>query len=177
MADDQKRANEESWPAVKYAYEMVGPLYEMTERRYVAAEARILQLVAFSITIMLAFIAVVGALEGQLTLSAPFFLSSSFLVIQVIIGLLSTAYGSIATLNLKHIVENTLDYTEWEFKKNVLYWATDDIAANTRLVNLKGWAVWSMTVLLLAEVGCLAWWLFTQVNSTPAHLPLISLGL
>ena len=155
--------NELKWPGVSYAYEIVVPLYEMTERRYVAAESRIQQLLAFSVAIMLASVTILVAAQVPLTVSRPFFVATSLLVLQVIVGLTTITFGYLRTLPLEFFVKTALHHSEWEFKKNILYWAVEDLRANRRLVNANGWVVLGMTTLFLTEGAALIWWLFSSL--------------
>jgi len=93
------------------------------------------------------------------TISRSFLIAAGALSLQVLVGLFAKAYGHLRALGIRSIVRNALHYPEWEFKKNVLYWALDDIEANRRLVNLKGWVCWFMTFLFITEAVSLTWWL------------------
>lgn len=147
---------------VALVYEWLPHLYEVTERRYVAAESRIQQLLALSVTVFLGVVSLIGATQGQLAVITQAKWVIGITSAQVLIGMFSIAFGHFKVFGLSYIVNNALDYSAEEFKSNALRWADSDLHSNRTLTNRKGYVIWVMMVLFLAETGFLVSWLFGE---------------
>jgi len=57
-----------------------------------------------------------------------------------------------------NLYEKWRHYSEWEFKKNAMYWAGQHFEANVSRINIMGWLLTSMTFLFALEVIFLLIW-------------------
>ena len=162
--DEQAQPSKATWPGVHRAYDFVGPSYAWILQRLDATDSRIQTLQSSAATITLAAPILAASLVKDVDFRSPLFLSAlSIFIVVIATGFVVRALGTVQLITPQLLYDKWLDYTEWEFKKNAVYWAAQHFKANRALVNNKGWAAFGMTVLLLLEMGLLLAWVVTQV--------------
>ena len=161
MSTNIESENQQKMPAVPHVYEWLEMLYEIVERRYVAVDARIQNLVAFAASTFVAVVALMTAGSKPITLDGFLLVAAILVAVQVLVGLWGLAWGHISLFGLNHIVTHELELNEYEFKRTALGWANQDLAATRRVVNIKGWIVWSLVAALILELSSLYFWLAT----------------
>ena len=57
-----------------------------------------------------------------------------------------------------NLYDRWLHYSEWEFKKNAIYWAGQHFNANVSRINIMGWILTGMIALFSVEVVLLLVW-------------------
>lgn len=163
-SDQDGQASEATWPGVHRAYDFVGPSYAWILQRLDAADSRIQTLQTFAASITLAAPILAASVIKDVDFWSPWFVSALSIFIAVIVtGLVARALGTVQLITPLLLYDQWLDYTEWEFKKNAVYWAAQHFKTNSALVNNKAWTAVGMTVLLLLEMGLLLAWVVTQV--------------
>ena len=80
-----------------------------------------------------------------------------FLLI-VVLGVLARTLGTMILIDPKQHYEKWLHYSEWEFKKNAIYWAGEHFRVNKILINRRGLVLNAMSLLLFIEVILLSVW-------------------
>lgn len=141
------------WPSVGLAYDFVQPSYDWLLNRVNAAEGRIQTGLTFaaSITLLVPVIAKTVFVDldfGSLWL----ILAMITFIATVMLGAVSRFVGELTLVSPKKLYDEWLHYSEWEFKKNAIYFAGQHFEANRKLVRTKGTFVEIMTFLLLLEV-------------------------
>ena len=84
-------------------------------------------------------------------------------VAMMFLGVLARVWGGVAVVSPADLYARWLHYSEWEFKKNAVYWAGKHFEKNWTVVNLKGWAATGMSALFLAETVFLLMWAVEEV--------------
>jgi hypothetical protein len=154
---------EETYPAVPLAYEFVWPSYEFAARRLESVETRIRALLTLWATVTFlapVFIASAHGKEETSFRSVWFVLAMVVAAVALAIATHAHARGSIKLLSPALLQEKSLHWRDWEFKRNVLYWASVAFEANVQLVDDKGRAANAASVCLLIEIALLAVWPF-----------------
>ena len=163
-SDEQAQASEGTWPGVHLAYDFVGSSYDWILQRLDAADSRIQTLQTFAASITLAAPILAASVIKDVDFRSPWFiLALSAFITVVVVGAVARVSGSVKLINPQVFYGQWLHYSEWEFKKNAVYWAGQHFDANSSLVNNKAWVAFGMTALLLVEVGLLLAWVLTQV--------------
>lgn len=161
MADftTQQEPDESTWPSVSLAYEFVRPSYEFMAHRLDAVEGRIRALLTLAASATFAAPVFVTSIVGKPDFRSPWLIASLVLFgLTVLLGIAAHMAGSVRVASPRLLYENWLHYSEWEFKKNMVYWAGVDFEANSARVNTKGWIATVIGGILLAEGVCLIVW-------------------
>jgi hypothetical protein len=151
---------EQQWPGIKPAQAFVLPSYQWMIARLEAADSRIQTLLTFVATATFAIPTVGHAVQPATSFSSPWFVAAmcSGLII-AIIGITARSWGAVMLLDIAKLWDdNWLKLSEWEFQKDVLYFAGRHFGANRRLVARKAHAVTAMTALFALELALLLIW-------------------
>ena len=163
MIDQEGTKPEESeWPSVDVAYGIVASSYDWIQARFDSVERRIQTFLAFTATLTLGLPALVIAIENEADVTSLWFIAAMTtavlaMAVGIIAKLVSGATG-IWFLSPANLYEGWLHYSEWEFKKNAIYWAGQHFEANVSRINTMGWLLTSMTILFAMEVILLLVW-------------------
>jgi hypothetical protein len=162
--DTQEQPSEATWPGVHRAYDFVGPSYALILQRLDAANSHLQTLQAFAASIALGAPILAASVVKDIDFHSPWFYSALVtLGALIVIGAVARILGAVQLVTPQMLYDKWLNYTEWEFKKNAVYWAGRHFKDNYTLVNNKALAAFGMTVLLLAEMGLLLGWVMTQL--------------
>lgn len=163
-SDEQAETSEATCPAVHVAYDFVGPSYASIMQRLDAVNSHLETLQTFAASITLAAPILAASVVKDVDFRSPWFLSAfSIFMVVIVIGAVARVRGSLQLITPQSLYDDWLHYSEWEFKKNAIYWAGQHFKANRSLVNNRAHAAFGMTVLLLLEMGLLLAWVVTQV--------------
>jgi hypothetical protein len=142
-----------TFPSVNIAYDLINRSYEVMLERLESVESRIQNLQTLIVTLTLAVpVFTVGILREVNFLSLWFIAGLFAFVAAMICGVAGRAYGLVTLVNPKVIYDNWLHFTEWEFKKNAIYFAGKHYEANASLVNTKGRFLTVMSLLFVLEI-------------------------
>jgi hypothetical protein len=145
---------------VAVVFGFVQPMYDMLERRYVAMEARIQQVLGLSIAVSLAVIAFLSARNQSLEVSIPIILAFIVQGLLILIRMITIGLGRIKAFGIEYAMNYGLTMTEEEFKRKALGWAVCDIKRNVKLIDNKGTIPLIMVGLLIIQAIFLLWRLF-----------------
>lgn len=81
-----------------------------------------------------------------------------FFVLSMSVAIIARTWGTVILADPARIYR-LAGYSEWEFKRTVLYWAGEHFGSNVSLTNWKGRMTDLMVGLMGAEVVCLAVWI------------------
>lgn len=150
---------EEQWPSVELAYEFVRPSYDWIQRRLDVVETRLQTLQTLLISLTLAVPAFGQVVMRRHDFTSPWFVVAIvFFLLSMATGIVGRTWGVITLADPSKLYK-LVGYSEWEFKKIVLFWAGDHFEMNRSLANWKGKVTDLMLGLIAAEVVCLAVWI------------------
>jgi len=139
MKDEKK--NEEKYPSVGLAYDLAIKSYDWVYRRSEVIDDKIEKLIAWSTGVNLAIVALIGNIVNNKQIyfnSFWFYAAIFFFSIGTMAGLCAKLFGSLKIIKPGLFIKNWLNLSEWEFKKNALYRASEDNEYNRTYVNKKG---------------------------------------
>ncbi len=158
----EQKSPVQTWPSVGLAYEFVIPSYQWMLMRLEAQDSRIHTLQAFAATVTLAVSTVAPSIRKSILFSSPWVLGSVFLFLLIVaIGIFARTWGALILANPRIAYDKCLHYSEWEFKKNALYWAGQHFDANLSLINKKARLVLTMTWIFAMETITILIWLIS----------------
>jgi hypothetical protein len=146
-----------SFPSVELAYPMAVASYDLAQKRLDVVEGRLQTLLAFTVPVT---IAVISAVNGK---GVPF--TSLWFIAAMGLCFLGLALGIHARLADKIIVidpgvlsQNWLHFSEWQFKRNVIYLSGEHFEKNARVIARKGRYTSFTAIIFLLEAICLGAW-------------------
>lgn len=153
---------EQTYPSVDFAYDIAVNSYSVAADRLDYIDGRIQTLLAFVVTVTAA-IPSVAASRNVTFRSWWFWLAILFVVVNIALGTYARLVGTVMLLHPARLYERWLHFSEWEFKKNMVYFAGKDYEANIRLVERKWQYTIAIIILFSLEAICLVVWV--AVNS------------
>jgi hypothetical protein len=95
-------------------------------RRFEAVEGRTRSLVTLAGSVTFAAIAFVKSIAGEHRIGSPWLLAAALtFVLIIVLAVVATWTARVRAYSPTKVLDY-LTYEGWEFKKNVLYWASDD---------------------------------------------------
>lgn len=153
-------SNERLYPGVNPAFEFVQPSYSWMITRMESSFSRIQALLTIASTVTLGVPAFAVSMKRDISLLSPWFITAALLYVAIItIGLVARDWGDLILLDPGKLYQQSLHLTEWEFKKDVVYFAGQHFAHNQALANRKATLSRIMSVMFAAEVVALLIWL------------------
>jgi hypothetical protein len=150
---------EDKWPSVHLAYEFVKPSYDWLQKRLDAVNARIEFLLTFSSSVTIAAPIFVKALYADVNFWSSWFIATlCIFVVIALVGLIGRMSGGLKLVSPQKLYDQWLNWSEWEFKKNAIYWAGKHFEYNASLVRRKANFAIGMSVLLVLEVVFIVTW-------------------
>lgn len=151
---------EKHWPAVNRAYDFVIPSYQLVAGRFEAADTRLTALLTLTSTLTIAVPIFAKSVQPNISFASPFFLAGMVIfALSVLIGIYGRVSGSLTLPDPMALYREHLEDTEWEFKKNQIYFAGENFNANVQAIRKKGNISIFVTVTLLLEVAAFVAWL------------------
>jgi len=151
---------EKTYPGVPYAFQFVLPSYDIVARRFEAADGRLNSLLALASSLTVAAPVLARAVREQPDFASWWFAAAMLLyAAAVAVGLVGRAKGQLTVVDPGVHYAHWLHKSEWEFKKDAIYYAAVHFDDNARAVWVKGMFGLAVTGLLLLEVGALTLWL------------------
>ncbi len=157
LTPDQLRA---AYPGVRYAFEFVIPSYEWMITRFEAAENRVQAMLVFAATVSAAIPGAAKSANPNISFHDWRFLVAAFLFAALlIIGLYARMRGGLHLVNTRVLHDRWLQYDQWEFEKNALFYAAEHFRLNAIAIEGKARAATWMIGLFLGELCLLAGWI------------------
>ena len=152
------------WPGVSLAYDFVLPSYQWAQDRLDAVDSRIQTLQAFAASITAAAPILAAAIVKNIEFDSVWFaLALVAFGLTVVTGAIARAWGSVTIVSPKHLYNHWLNFSEWDFKKNAIYFAGQHLETNRTLINRKAKVAGGMTVLFLLETVFLLVWVAREI--------------
>lgn len=145
------------YPGVDLAYELALASYETAQKRLDVLDNRLETLIALGATVSLAVPLI--ASEKNISFNSIWFYGAvvAFLL-AMIVGITARLRGYLKLLHPAVLYDEFLPYPEWEFKKNIIFFAGQHYEENIRLVNRRGrLAVWAAILFLVEMIFVVVW--------------------
>jgi hypothetical protein len=148
------------FPAVDRAYDFVIPSYQLLINRFEAADNRLTALLTLASTLTLAVPIFAKNVQPNISFNSPLFIVGMliFLVI-AIVGIWGRSVGSIALPDPMVLYNENLTDSEWEFKKNLIFFAGEGFNSNTQAIRRKGNLSAFLSAALLVEIIVFVAWI------------------
>lgn len=148
----------EKYPSVDLAYPLAIAAYDLAQKRLEATESRLQTLIGFAAT---ATLAIVTAASGKgLNFHSRWFVAAmGACAVGIIVATQARLVGELKVLNPQSLYDEWLSFSEWEFKKNLIYFSGDAFVQNSALVNKKGRVAVFSAIMFFLEAALLAVWL------------------
>jgi hypothetical protein len=159
---NQEQAMQEQYPGVELAYPLAVASYDTIIKRLDFVDGRIQTLLAFAVT-TIAIVPSVANARGIAFRSIWFYFAILAVAAILVVGSYARHTGTIAVLNPAILYEKWLAHSEWEFKKNLIYWAGVDFASNSELLVKKWQLSVAITFLFFLETVFLVAWVAAAV--------------
>jgi hypothetical protein len=138
----------------------VEPSYGWMITRMESSFSRIQGLLTIASTVTLGVPAFAVSVKRDISLLSPWFVTAALLYVAIVaIGIVARDWGDLVLLDPGKLYRESLHLTEWEFKKDVVYFAGQHFAHNQALANRKATLSRIMSVMFAAEVVTLLIWL------------------
>jgi hypothetical protein len=151
--ENKSEINESQYPSVGLAYESIKSSYDVMISRFEAANARIQNFLTWVIGITAIIPIFTKIIIGTENFKSIWFILSllSFLAV-IIVGIVGQRAGTLKLIDPKIIYEKHLYFSQWEFKKNQIYWAGEHFSFNNNSIELKSRYLDILTMLFGLEI-------------------------
>jgi|SRR5581483_1863520 len=152
-------ATEAKYPAVHPAFSIAIASYDLAVKRWDAWEGRIQTLLAFVTAIGLGVPAVIHNSLAQAKFSSSWFILAllAFLA-AVVIGIYARFIKGLHVVDPKRLYNGWLHFSDWEFKKNYIYFAGEHFDLNMKAIGVKRKLAFWMLACFLIGIICLTIW-------------------
>jgi hypothetical protein len=156
----ESASGRERWPAVDKAYDFVIPSYQLMVGRFEAADNRLTSLLSLAATLTLAAPIFAKNVQPTISFASPLFVLGMVLfLLGSAAGICGRVIGGVKLPDPMVIYENYLEDSEWEFKKNQIFFAGRHFDYNVQAIRKKGNASLFVSVVLLLEVVVFTAWI------------------
>jgi hypothetical protein len=160
VADKALTGDDTQYPAVEAAFQFVLPSYQMLASRFESADSRITTTTTIAATLTLAGPVMGRTVDPALSAGSVWFIAALLIAVAVIVcGLVGRVKGTLTVPNPAIHWRESLWLSQYEFKKDAVYFAGLHFDANAKAVNLKGRITIAMTVLMGLEIACFSAWI------------------
>lgn len=148
---------EEVYPSIGLAYEIALNSYEIAEKRNSAIDSRLQMLIVLLAALSFPILPI--ASQKNVSFKSAWFITA-VVVFSIALGIALWARmaGALRFINPQLLFKEWLHLSEWEFKKDVVYYAGDDFEKNCALIDKKADLSTAVVALFVLEVLLLAAW-------------------
>jgi len=150
------------YPSVDLAYPLAVDSYNEARERLDSVNSRLQNLITLTLTLTFGVPVVIEALGVSFGWRWMVVVMISFLV-ALILGTYGSLCGSFKLIDPGLLYDRYLGYSEWDFKKNFIYWAGYNSKANRELIEKKWRISIGITALLFIEILGVVLWVFFQI--------------
>ena len=153
-------SDEDRWPSVNRAYDFVIPSYQLLATRFEAADTRLTALLTLSSTVTIAAPIFAKNVRPDIRFASIFFvIGMAVFLIGAFIGIFGRVTGSLALPDPMVMYRESLHCSEWEFKKNQIYFAGEHFDHNVQSIRKKGNVAICVSVATVVEVLAFVTWI------------------
>ncbi|MDT4895908.1 MAG: hypothetical protein QOH25_985 [Acidobacteriota bacterium] len=157
MSQNEVKTIKKTYPSVDLAYSFAVASYEVAQKRIDAVDSRLQTLLALGATVSLPIPVLANA--KALSFNSTWFIAAACaFAFAMIAGTVARLRGRIILLHPSQLYQSWLHFSEWEFKKNMVYFAGQHFEANRSLAEIRGRLTTLTASLFLVEGVCLAMW-------------------
>lgn len=156
---------EREYPSVDLAYPFAVETYQWAQKRKEAVDNRIQTLSAFAISLVLVVPPLIhSSAPATKFTSAWFILAMILFAIAAVLGTVARFKGELRLIDPRDLYNEWLSFSEWEFKKNMIYFSGLDLEYNYSSLLLKRRL--GIAMLISFSVGglFLVAWLLTSLS-------------
>ena len=146
-----------SFPAVEFVYPLAIASYEVMQKRLDALDGRLQTLLTFIVSVSLA-IPVVASNKGLSFRSGWFIAAICAFFASVGVGTYARLCKKLVVIDPGQLFTDYLDMSEWEFKKDTIYWAGVNFKANQEMIDWKAKLANITAMLFILEAVLVAAW-------------------
>lgn len=159
---EEQNTNEKKYPSVELAYDISLKTYDWAMQRSDSIDGTIDKLLAWISSITLGVIAIMATKIQFVSFhSNYFYMAIACFVFTILAGTYTKIRGSLSLITPENLYHKYLSYEQWEFKKNIIFWAGEDFKHNQGLVNWKGRVSIFMIIAFLLETIAIGEWLIS----------------
>jgi hypothetical protein len=160
MSTELAAQPEEDYPGVEQAYPFAVASYELAQKRLDIIDSRLQTIVALGVTLSLPVPALL-ATRGANFRSWWFIGAACVFVCAIAVGTFARIVGHITVLHPSDFYAKWLRFPEWEFKKNLIFFAGQHFEKNRTLARNRGLCTTLTFLLFILEGVLLAVWATT----------------
>lgn len=162
MEDKSKKPLEPQYPSVDLAFEFVKPSYDWMLNRIEAMNSKIQGLLMLATAVTAAVPVLAKAMFNNLDFKSAWLLGAiAIYLLLTIIGIYGLRKGGVKLIHPMKLFDEWLSDTQWEFRKDAVYFAGQHLEQNKKIVDVKSLLRDIMNVLLLGELIMVFVWIVT----------------
>lgn len=155
-------SDEATYPSVDLAYDIAVASYDSIIKRLDVMDGRLQTMLAFAATTT-AVVPTVANARGLTFRSWWLYLALTSFILQLVIGTLGRSVGTVRLLKPETFYLRWLHKSPWEFKKDLIYWASKDFNDNAALLESRWRLTVAISLLFFIEVLLLLVWVAARV--------------
>lgn len=160
MSETNIQTLEQQFPSVELAYPLAVAAYDNATKRLDSVDGRLQTILAFIVTVSVVVPSIASG-RGVSFQSGWFYAALIIFVASIGIGTWARLAGNLRLLKPSHLFQDWLSDSEWQFKKDMIYYAGQDFDANMRLVTLKWKCSVTVTLLFVLQAVCQTVWVLS----------------
>jgi hypothetical protein len=155
----EEERNKRDYPSVDLAYNLAVQSYDTAHKRWEAADNRVQTLLTFTVTVELALPTLLHSNVPQTRFNSLWFVCAVIAyVFSVGIGTYMRLKRGLILIDPKKLYNKWLGFSEWEFKKDFIYWAGEDYEINNKNINRKiTYTVGMLILFLIGDLLLIIW--------------------
>ena len=151
------------YPSLELAFEFVKPSYDWIMNWFEITNNKIQSLLTLAVTLTAALPLFAIAIFQEINFKSNwFYISLGCFLALMIAGVIGRRIGAVKLLHPRLLYNQTLQYSKFEFKRNLLYWAGEHFNINKKYIFIKNLILDIMTGLLLLEIVFIVVWIIMQ---------------
>jgi hypothetical protein len=164
MTDESRSDNQQSYPAVDVAYEFVLPSYQMLAARFEAADNRLTTVPNFAATVTLGVPILAKAIQPEMSFGSPLFVAAVLAFIAgAVLAIMGRLRGGLVLPDPAVLYEQRLDESEWEFRKNAIFFAGQHFERNSETIRRKNNVAYAVAAMFFLEIVWLVLWMVVNL--------------
>jgi hypothetical protein len=148
---------EKKYPGVELAYELAVASYDSIIKRLDVMDGRLQTMLAFAATTT-AVVPSVANSRGLTFRSYWLYAALTVFFVQLIVGTIPRFWGRIKLIKPEVLWQRWLHKSTWQFKKDYIYFASEDFNHNAELLKSRWWLTVAVSILFFVEVLLLLIW-------------------